>query len=213
MQKGASEARNTGGLARFPLWLICIGACMGVLALVGTFVCCLISAGLVTMSKPLEPPAMWKGIIPEVEEGRFKMGEEAPDLVLEDIEGRKISLREHRGRVVLLNFWAIWCKPCLWELPHLQEIHEEFKDEGLVVLTVCQEPRGRGPVKALIEKEGYTFTVLVDSKLTSFRYGIRGIPRTFLIDKKGIVRYDHLGYGPGMKIALINKIKRLLEEE
>lgn len=64
------------------------------------------------------------------------VGEEAPNFLLESLEGKKVKLSDYRGQVVLLNFWATWCGPCKEEMPYLQKAYEKFHDQGVVVLAV-----------------------------------------------------------------------------
>ena len=119
-----------------------------------------------------------------------EMGDVAPAFSLEDLAGKKVELKDFQGEVVLLDFWATWCSPCRKTMPHLQELHEKYKDKGLVVLGVSLDTNSR-VVKRFLESLRCDFLVLMDSRggKTGPLYRIRGIPTTFIIDKKGVIRF------------------------
>lgn len=106
------------------------------------------------------------------------------DFTLSDIKGAKWSLRDLRGKVVLVNFWATWCIDCRAEMPDLQALYERFAPQGLVVLAISDETREK--VDPFIVSKRYTFPVLLDpggdvNKL----FTVQGIPQTFLYDRDG----------------------------
>ncbi len=110
----------------------------------------------------------------------------APNFRLEDLKGRKIELKNFRGKVIFLNFWATWCGPCKEELPSVETLYQQFKEKNFVFLTISVDYEGRKPVKEFIEKHRYTFPVLLDHKYETLDlYKVKGIPTTFIIDKKG----------------------------
>ena len=110
----------------------------------------------------------------------------APDICLEDLQGKKWELKHLKGKVVFLNFWATWCGPCKEEMPSMEELCKQFKDKDFVFLTISVDYAGIKPVKEYIEKNRYTFPVLIDPKgKTLDLFEVRGIPTTFLIDQKG----------------------------
>ena len=119
----------------------------------------------------------------------------APDFQLSSLDGQAVSLRDFRGRPVMLNFWATWCGPCQLEMPFIQEIFEdsEFAAKGLAVLAVNI---GESPdtVKDFVEGHGLSFPVLLDTtKDVALKYNIRGIPATFFIDENGIIQDMKIG--------------------
>lgn len=125
-----------------------------------------------------------------------RVGEPAPDFQLQDLDGQTISLRDLRGKPVLINFWATWCRPCVFEMPYLQQIYEEWSGEGLVLLTINI---GESPskVEKFLETYNLSLPVLLDTKKNVARkYNITGYPTTFFIDKDGIIQEKIVGAFP-----------------
>jgi peroxiredoxin/outer membrane lipoprotein-sorting protein len=118
------------------------------------------------------------------------LGKPAPDFALPDLDGRQIRLSALRGKPVLLEFWATWCKPCQNAMPVIEMIHRSLAGKGLVVLAVDDEPpEVSGP---FLKRFGYTLDTLVDSrKEAANAYHVYGIPTLVLIDQAGkIVFYE-----------------------
>ncbi|HUU49749.1 MAG TPA: TlpA disulfide reductase family protein [Nitrospinota bacterium] len=111
----------------------------------------------------------------------------APDFTLKDINKKEVSLKDFRGKVVLLNFWATWCDPCTDEMPSMEGLYQRFQNKGFVVLAVNYLER-REKVRKFVEKNKFTFTVLLDPYgKTLSSYGIWSIPVNFIIDKQGFL--------------------------
>ncbi|WP_352420316.1 TlpA disulfide reductase family protein [Proteiniborus sp.] len=125
----------------------------------------------------------------------IEIGEPAPDFILEDLEGNKVSLKNYEGeKTVLLNFWASWCPPCREEMPDLNKLYEENKDDDFIVLAV-NVGESESAVKNFIEENGYTFPVLLDeTQEVGVTYNTFSIPTSVMIDKEGIIR----AYRPGL---------------
>lgn len=128
-----------------------------------------------------------------VNEGYFKkLGIEkpekvirAPDFVLEDLSGRRLSFKDLRGKVVFLNFWATWCIPCREEMPMMEKLHREFKQQGLEVVAVNIKENKKA-VRKFVDELGLTFTVLLDKDgKVSEEYGAWAIPLSYFINRKG----------------------------
>jgi len=101
-------------------------------------------------------------------------------------DNRQLALSEFKGKVVFLNFWATWCKPCEEEMPSMERLHQRFKGQGLVVLAISEDVEGAGLVAPYVSKHGLTFPVGLDPKMSvAGLYGVWAIPSTFIIDKKG----------------------------
>lgn len=115
-------------------------------------------------------------------------GDSAPDFKLSDIYGNRHRLSDYRGKVVLLNFWAKWCGPCLAEMPSMESLKKKLKDEKFVILTVSIAEEDLESLKQFVEKKGYSLTVLHSRYGTiQQRYNIGAIPTSFVIDKYGTV--------------------------
>ena len=116
----------------------------------------------------------------------------ASDFSLPDRAGRTVSLRDLRGRPVLIDFWATWCGPCQRTMPEIERLHRRYRGR-LEVVGINLE--GRTPeVLAFLDKGGYSFRVLFDSgnfkAATASRYGVQSIPRTFLLDREGRILFE-----------------------
>lgn len=116
------------------------------------------------------------------------VGSPAPEIVLKDLQGQDVKLSDLRGKVVLVNFWATWCKPCKEEMPAMQASYDKLRDKGFVVLAV-NELEDTARVAEHIRTHGHTFEVVMDhNNQVANRYGVVGLPASFLIDRQGIVR-------------------------
>jgi peroxiredoxin len=101
-------------------------------------------------------------------------------------DNRPLSLSEFKGKVVFLNFWATWCKPCELEMPSMERLHQRFKDQGLVVLAISEDAGGASVVAPYLKKHKLSFPVGLDPKASvASLYGVWGVPSTFIIDRSG----------------------------
>ena len=106
------------------------------------------------------------------------------DFTLADLHGEKHSLKDLRGKVVLVNFWATWCPPCRKELPDLETLYARFKDQGLVILAISDEDAGK--VKPFIAARNIQFPILLDpGRKVNELFQIEGIPTSFVYDRGG----------------------------
>ena len=114
----------------------------------------------------------------------IKEDSKAPHFCLENLRGGKMELKNCEGKVVFLNFWATWCGPCKEEMPSIETLHQKFKQKDFVFLTISVDYEGKKPVKEFIERQRYTFPVLLDPKCEILDvYKVTRIPTTFIIDK------------------------------
>jgi peroxiredoxin len=117
----------------------------------------------------------------------------APAFTLSSIKGKSVTLASFAGKPAMINFWATWCAPCIKELPELERIYGMYKDRGLSVILVNQQETAE-VVRKYIEDHGYTMTALLDEKgQTAEKYQVFGLPTTFFVDKKGMIRKTHMG--------------------
>lgn len=116
------------------------------------------------------------------------VGSTAADFTLPDLNGHAQQLSQFRGKIVLLNFWATWCKPCTTEMPAMQSCYDKLRDKGLVVLAV-NELEDDAKVREHIKSYGHTFPVLMDhDNRVANMYGVYGLPVSVFIDERGIVQ-------------------------
>lgn len=134
--------------------------------------------------------------------------QQAPDFTLKTLSGKTLSLKDFRGRYVLVNLWASWCGPCQKEAPQLNKIDKAFSDKRLMILGVnmtSQEGSIKN-VKHFVKKEGISFPILLDrSGEVMNRYHVIGIPTSYLIDPKGKVLQRFRG---AVTLAEIKKIMK-----
>jgi peroxiredoxin len=106
------------------------------------------------------------------------------DFTLAELNGKSWTLKELRGKVVLVNFWATWCPPCRKEMPDLQTLYSQFKDQGLVILAISDEDAGK--VKPFVAKQKVTYPILLDpGRKVHELFEVVGIPKTFIYDRDG----------------------------
>jgi len=119
---------------------------------------------------------------------RIGKGVPAPNFTLPGLDGKMVSLTDYKGEVVLLNIWATWCPPCVEEMPSMEKLHQELKDEGFEILAVSVDVSGTKAVLPFMKKHKLSFPALIDSKgaIKSF-YQTTGVPESFIIDKDGII--------------------------
>ncbi len=139
-------------------------------------------------------------------------GQSAPDFALKSASGENLRLSEHRGDVVMVNFWATWCGPCRQEMPLLEELHSRYERVGFSLLGVNIDDNSSKAMN-MARELGVTFPVLFDSrKEVSKLYQVDAMPVTVLIDREGTVRYVHQGYKPGYEDKYLDQIRSLLRE-
>ena len=135
------------------------------------------------------------------------IGQEAPGFSLKDTGGKPVSLKDFRGeKIVILDFWASWCSPCLRAIPELNKLQKDYAEKDVQVLGInIQE----SPAKAISIKVKYMvkYPILLDIKGTVAKdYKVRGIPNLILVDKDGVVQYN--GHAPFKLRTELEKLVR-----
>ena len=116
------------------------------------------------------------------------VGMQVEDFQLADLDGKTQSLSQYRGKVVLVNFWATWCKPCTTEMPAMQASFDKLRDKGFVVLAI-NELEDDARVREHIKQYGHTFPVLMDrDNKVANQFGVFGLPVSVFIDQEGRVQ-------------------------
>lgn len=125
------------------------------------------------------------------------MGKPAPELRLDNLEGKQLSLSDFRGKVVFVNFWATWCGPCQDEIPSLIDLQNKYASKGFTVVGIAMDEEGKSVVAPFVSKELYdvdgqklhiNYPILIGSDEASDKFGgILGYPTSFLISRNGQV--------------------------
>lgn len=138
---------------------------------------------------------LYLGLVTDSDKGSLSglsPGKEAPDFKLKTIEGKEVSLKDYRGKVVLINFWATWCPPCREEMPLFEKVYKKYKDKGFEILAISTDS-SVDQVKKFLKEYRVSFPVLFDDANVSGLYGIQGLPTSFLINREGEVVKVRLG--------------------
>ena len=117
----------------------------------------------------------------------------APPLSLPDLQGRTVSLSEFKGKVVLLDFWATWCDPCIEELPDLKRLHATYKDRGFTMVGVSLDVLGAKAVRPFVSENKVPYPVLLSGGEPPEGYRLPGLPTAFLIDREGRIARRYIG--------------------
>ena len=139
----------------------------------------------------------------------------APDFALRDLDGQTVRLSDHRGKVVLVNFWATWCVPCAAELPHLERLYGKYRDQGFLVLAISMDgPETSANVDPHARRHGLSFPVLLDeeTRVTGTYNPKRTAPFTVLIGRDGQMARTREGYHAGDEVAVEADIQALIGE-
>ncbi len=142
-----------------------------------------------------------------------RSGTAAPACTLQTLgEGSQIHVEQFKGKVVYVDFWASWCAPCVRSFPFMNELDREFRDRGLQVLAINLDEKLEDAQKFLA-KHPARFILAADRSGQCPRdFGVRGMPSSYLVDRRGIIRHVHLGFRPGDARKLRALVEQLLAE-
>jgi cytochrome c biogenesis protein CcmG, thiol:disulfide interchange protein DsbE len=136
----------------------------------------------------------------------------APDFTLEALDGAQVSVSQYRGQVVLVNYWATWCPPCVRETPSLVRVYEQYKDQGFVILginTTYQDDHAK--VAQFAKDNEIRYPVLLETDpATTAAYGSRLLPTSYLIDRNGKIVYTRVGQVDEQNLS--ERVEALLAE-
>jgi cytochrome c biogenesis protein CcmG/thiol:disulfide interchange protein DsbE len=147
--------------------------------------------------------------------GGMEAGYDAPGFELKSLDGETVSLEEHRGRIVVVDFWATWCPPCLMSIPELVEVQEKYRDKGVTILGISvdlPDQMSEADLRAFKNKLKMNYTVLrADGQVMADYFAGGGaqvaIPTLFVVDQQGKIREKLVGFSPG---KLEETLQRLL---
>ena len=121
------------------------------------------------------------------------VGKQAPDFDTVDLKGDVWSLSKLKGQVVFLNFWATWCPPCREEMPSMERLYAKLPKEKFEMIALFNKD-DPAAVKNFVTKLGITFPILSDEyNFAGTKYGLTGLPETFIIDKQGVIQEKYIG--------------------
>ncbi|HXS51196.1 MAG TPA: TlpA disulfide reductase family protein [Usitatibacter sp.] len=139
-------------------------------------------------------------------------GKPTPPLALHDLAGRSVDLHGLEGRVVLVNFWATWCEPCIAEMPSIARLRDRLSGKPFAVLAV-NYGESRPKIESFLKKEKLDVPVLLDpDQVASDAWGAKGLPMSFLVDASGKIRYWVFGERDWTDAASMKAVDRLVSE-
>lgn len=140
-----------------------------------------------------------------------QVAKKAPDFTLKDVAGKRLSLSDYKGKVVLLNFWATWCGPCKVEIPWFIEFESQYQAQGFTVLGVSMDEDGWKAITPYVAGHHMNYPVVLGDEEVNERYGgIDALPTTLLIARDGKVRAIHQGLPPQGRAEYEKEIRELL---
>jgi len=124
-----------------------------------------------------------------------RVGEPMPHFELESVDGQTRAFSEFEGQVALVNLWATWCPPCRAETPLLQSMHDRLNSQGFEVIGITvDQPAARSAVDGFLSEYDVRYTQLLDPNMTTMdRFGVIGLPATYLVGRDGVVRAVRMG--------------------
>lgn len=142
----------------------------------------------------------------------LKAGSAVPGFRLPSLAGGEVDLASQRGKVVVLNFWATWCPPCVAEMPSLERLHRALGPEGLSVVTVSTD-EDEGELKQFVSEHALTLPVLKDpgGRVAAGEYRTTGYPETFVLDREGRLLQHVVGPAEWDSAEKLAGFRRLLE--
>lgn len=141
----------------------------------------------------------------------IRVGKPFPAFSVRDLDGASFSSDSLKGKVLVINFWFIGCGPCRKEIPELNQLTEKYAAHEIVFIAIALDKPQQ--LANFILKQPFNYRIVAEGGRESKRYGINGFPTNIVIDKDGIVRYYHTGYGRGTIAPVEKTIRKYLDKE
>lgn len=171
-----------------------VAGIVSVAGLLGFVVCC-------TPTQPSKPAVRAENL-----------RKNAPDFALKDASGKLVHLADYKGKVVIVDFWATWCNPCMVEIPWFQEFERKYKDRGFEVVGISMDDDGWKAINPFVAKRKLNYRVVLGDDKTGDQYGgLEALPTTFVIDRNGRIASAHVGLPVAGKKDFEDAILQLLE--
>lgn len=140
-------------------------------------------------------------------------GQPAPDFELPLVDGNVVRLSDYQGKIVFLNIWATWCGPCQEEMPSMERLYQQLKDQPFEILAVSIDAQGLPTVAPFVKEYKLSFPVLIDRQNNIGRlYKATGVPETFIIDKNGIIVSKVIGYRNWSAPKVVQTLRDLAQQ-
>lgn len=140
----------------------------------------------------------------------FAQEEPATPFSVRDLEGKRFKLEDLKGNLVVLNFWFVQCKPCVQEMPELNELVQKHQDENVIFLAFALN--GKPELTQFLKKKTFSYHIVPDARAVAEDYGVEGYPTHLVIDPAGNIVYSAMGFGPDTVEKLGQEIEGLLAE-
>ncbi len=127
------------------------------------------------------------------------------DFVLTALEGGQLSFADLKGKVVVIDFWATWCKPCITEIPEYNALYQKYKDKPFAFVAIALDSGTPEQVRAFVSAHNITYPVYLGNQQLASHFAVQGLPTTLVLNAEGKVQKKYVGAGPG-KIAEIEAI-------
>jgi len=152
------------------------------------------------------PPAPW--------EADELIGKEAPGFVLSGLSGESVSLKDHKGKVVIVNFWATWCPPCRMEIPGMNELYGKLGEKGLIIIGISSDPN-IATIEKYLESQPINFIVLhdPDNRVAEKDYKVYSLPTSYVIDRDGVLIRKIFGAYDWASKESFDTFSKLLEKK
>ena len=141
-----------------------------------------------------------------------KTGDKVPSFIVKTIEGKSLDVNKLKGKVVLLNFFATWCRPCMEEMPNIEKLQNRFPTTEFVIISVGREHQ-LAELEIFNQTKRFTFNIAADPNRKIYElFAVKMIPRNYVIDKEGTICYQCSGYNHQEFESMINVIEKEIKK-